>query len=98
MKKITLYKNTSNNILFGIFAEFRQYFGEVSHSAKCRFGEVSSAKWFSGKCHGPQSPHSTQCKKFTKTATIKIIDVSPPADTLRSAKWFKTEVGAKSKT
>ena len=40
-EKITLYKILLKNIFFGIFAEFRQYFGEVSHSAKCRFGEVS---------------------------------------------------------
>ena len=61
MKKITLYKNTSNNILFGIFAEFRQYFGEVSHSAKCRFGEVSFRQ--SGFRRSVTDPWKSQCEK-----------------------------------
>ena len=56
-EKITLYEILLKTSFLAFFAEFRQYFGEVSHSAKCRFGEVSF--WQSGFRQSVTDPSDT---------------------------------------
>ena len=88
MKKSHCTKYSFKNIFFGIFAEFRQCFGEVSHSAKCRFGEVSFRqsgfrRSVTDPCH-PRFANGGLCKsKITDMAIITLEYSIHAADTVR---------------